>query len=126
MKPELPRLSAADAFGALENVQTLAFLTTTEGGGKILTDGAAADLIAAYGVDLPATVRQLDLTAETGQIRTMALPPLARDDRWTLLPATLMFDGLRSQERAPAQEPATSRARRAEGTLAQAHRPCAG
>lgn len=123
MKPELPRLSAADAFGALENVQTLAFLTTTEGGGKILTDGAAADLIAAYGVDLPATVRQLDITGETGQIRTMALPPLAGDDRWAHLPATLMFVGIGSPEDSPAEESATSRARRAGGAFARALRP---
>src|SRR5690625_7665901 len=94
MKLELPRLSAADAFGALENVQTLAFLTTTEGGGKILTDGAAADLIAAYGVDLPATVRQPDITGETGQIRPMALPPLAGADRWAHRPATPMLAGI--------------------------------
>lgn len=94
MSSTLPRLAATDSFGGLEGVDTLAFLVSSDDGGRVLTRGQAGDLIAAFGVDLPATLIQLRVSGQTGQIRTLNLPPLAGDDRWAHLPGTVMFVGV--------------------------------
>ncbi len=119
MKPKLPHLSAVDAFGALDEVDALAFLTTSEEGGSVLTSGAAGDLIAAYGVDLPSTLRQLRVTGECAQVRTLTLPPLAGDDRWAHLPATVMFVGIGGE----GARDHWAQARRAGAALARALEP---
>lgn len=94
MKTKLPHLSSADPFGALDGADTLAFFTTTTDGGTILTGGQAGDLLAAYGIDVPATTRHLSITGTGGEVRSLTLPPLAGDDRWAHLPATIMFVGI--------------------------------
>lgn len=92
MIPALPRVTATDSYGALEGVTTLTFLAAGEG--EVSTAGTAGDLIAAYGVDLPVTLRQLRVSGEVGQVRTLTLPPLAGDDRWAHLPTTVKFVGI--------------------------------
>src|SRR5690625_3626716 len=95
MKAALPQLSASDAFGALDQVDALVFLTVEgEDGGTLLGRGPSADLIAAYGIDVPSLLTQLEITGEVGQVRTLPLPPLAGDDRWAHLPRTVMFAGI--------------------------------
>src|SRR5690625_2464546 len=120
MKTELPRISVTDSYGALDGVDTLVFITTSTNDGSVLTRGVAGDLIASYGVDVPATISQLGISGEVGQVKTLTLPPLTGDDRWAHLPATVMFIGIGEGETGLGD-----RARHAGGALARALQPAA-
>ncbi|HLS00953.1 MAG TPA: leucyl aminopeptidase family protein [Beutenbergiaceae bacterium] len=117
MKTELPHLSVTDSYGALDGVDALVFITTTTQEGPVVTTGVAGDLIAAYGIDVPATVTQLSITGEVGQVKTLPLPPLVGDDRWAHLPPMIVFVGLGEGANCG------DRARQAGGALARALPP---
>lgn len=94
MKISLPFISAETSRGALDGATTLAFLVSQGEPEPLLSDAPSGDLFAAYGVDLPSTLELLKVTGKVGEVRTLTLPPLAADDRWAHLPATVLFVGV--------------------------------